>query len=181
MTPYPTIAIPKMDWTPTYRIFFTEMLALWPLWLLIGLISSVRIVLYFYHYQRLSKAGMLEIDKMTGNEFEERLAILFRNLGYNVERTGRVGDYGVDLVIVKNGRRTAVQAKCYKTGKVHPDAVQQVYAGKNKYYCTDAMVVCNRNFTTEAWRLAKSDNVKLWSRNYLVKVLLTEETEKNQI
>lgn len=116
---------------------------------------------------------------MTGGEFEERLAILFRNLGYTVTRTGKVGDYGVDLVIERGGIRTAIQAKCYKSGKVHPDAIQQVYAGKNKHYCTEAIVVSNRNFTTEAWRLARSDNVKLWSRNYLAKVLLTEKMNVN--
>src|SRR6266568_2564542 len=176
MTPYPTPILPKIDAVVLYKTIFIEMLALWKLWIIIGLVMLVRGAIYVYQYQRLSRAGMLEIDKMTGGEFEERLAILFRNLGYNVERTGRVGDYGVDLVIEKNGIRTAVQAKCYKTGKVHPDAVQQVYAGKNRYSCTDAIVVSNKNYTTEAWRLAKSDNVKLWSRNYLVKVLLTEKS-----
>ena len=149
--------------------------ALWPMWLFLGLVVLVKVVFSLYLFQRLSKSGMLEIDNMTGGEFEERLAILFGNLGYKVQRTGKIGDFGVDLVIEKNGTRTAVQAKCYKTGKVHPDAVQQVYAGKNEYRCNEAMVVTNRNFTTEAWRLAKSDDVKLWSRNYLVKVLLTEK------
>lgn len=178
MSSYPTVAIPKIDWTLAYKIFFPEMLTLWPLWFLLGITVVAIAVFYFYQYQRLSRAGMLEVDKMTGSEFEERLAILFRNLGYNVERTGRVGDYGVDLVIEKSGIRTAVQAKCYKSGKVHPDAVQQVYAGKNKHSCTEAMVVSNRNYTIETWRLARSDNVKLWSRNYLVKVLLTEKSLK---
>lgn len=127
-----------------------------------------------YRYYMLSKAGMFDIDKMSGSEFEERLAILFSRLGYKVERTGRVGDYGVDLVIERNGIRTAVQAKCYK-GNVHPDSVQQVNTGKNMYHCQEAIVVTNRNFTKEAWRLARSVDVKLWSRNYLAKVLLTEK------
>jgi restriction system protein len=89
----------------------------------------VLLVYRLYEYYKLSKSGIFDIDKMSGTEFEDRLAVLFGNLGYNVQRTGKIGDYGVDLVIEKNGIRTAVQAKCYKPGKVHPDAVQQVYAG----------------------------------------------------
>ena len=121
---------------------------------------------------------MFEIDKMTGEQFEERLRILFTNLGYKAERTsiGKVKpDYGVDLVIEKDGVRTAIQAKCYIKQLVGEDAVKEAYSGKNYYHCAEAMVVTNNNFSKMAWWLAKSNNVKLWSRNYLVKVLLTEK------
>ena len=120
---------------------------------------------------------MFEIDKMTGTEFEKRLAILFSNLGYKVTETGKpAGDYGVDLVIEKDGKKTAVQAKCYKRQLVGEDAIREVYTGKNYYKCDGAMVITNSNYSKMAWKLAKSNNVKLWSRNYLVKVLLTEKT-----
>jgi HJR/Mrr/RecB family endonuclease len=146
------------------------------LWEILLLLVAISLIFGAYRYYKLSKSGIFEIDKMTGEEFEERLKILFSNLGYKAERTSRgkvKPDYGVDLVIQKDGIRTAVQAKCWKKD-VGEEAVQAVFAGKHWYYCTESMVVANRNFTKMAWRLAKADNVKLWSRNYLVKVLLTE-------
>lgn len=123
---------------------------------------------------------MFEIDKMSGSEFEERLAILFSHLGYRVTKTGKPsGDYGVDLVIEKDGRRIAVQAKCYHT-LIGEDAIREVYSGKNYYHCGEAMVVTNSTYTKMAWRLAEADNVKLWNRNYLTKVLLTEKEINKQ-
>lgn len=148
----------------------------WYFWSLVLLVIVCLAIFNLYQYYRLSKSGIYEIDKMNGEQFEERLKILFTRLGYEAERTSRgkvKPDYGVDLVIEKDGVRTAVQSKCWK-GKVGESAVQAVFAGKNTYRCTEAMVVTNNNFTKMAWRLAQSDNVKLWSRNYLVKALLTE-------
>lgn len=147
----------------------------WPLLVILAVMSVIRIAIWFYHYQRFSKAGMFEIDKMNGSDFEERLAILFTHLGYRVTRTGKPsGDYGVDLVVEQNGRRIAVQAKCYH-GSVGEDAIREVFSGKNYYHCGEAMVVTNSTFTKMAWRLAESNHVKLWNRNYLTKVLLTEK------
>jgi restriction system protein len=177
MTPYPTPMIPKIDWIPVYKTIFIDLMKFWQLWLLIGVMILVRIAYYFYEYQRLSKAGIFEIDKMTGTEFEQRIGVLLRNLGYKVEHTGRTGDYGVDLVIEKDGRRIAVQTKCYKS-HVGEDAVREAYAGKNMYHCYEAWVITNSSFTRMARKLAYRDYVKLWNRKYLVKALLTEKALK---
>jgi restriction system protein len=37
---------------------------------------------------------MPEIKRMSGEQFERRLGVLFRDLGYRVEHTGRRGDFG---------------------------------------------------------------------------------------
>lgn len=177
MSPIPTPILPKLDWIAWYKSFSMQMLEFWPLWLFIGLVALVRIGLYVYQYKKLSKAGIFEIDKMNGKEFEKRVAILFKHLGYNVHRTGKIGDYGVDLIVEKNGKRIAVQTKCYKS-YVGEDAIREVYTGKNMYHCYEAIVVTNSNFTKMAWELANQNNVKLWSRNYLLKVLITEKELK---
>ena len=150
----------------------------WYFWSFLILIAVIRIVYGIYQHHLLSKAGMLEIDKMTGEQFEERLQILFTNLGYEAKRTspGKVRpDYGVDLVIKKDGVKIAIQAKCYKKQLVGEDAIREALAGKNYYYCNKARVVTNSNYSKMAWRLARVNNVELWNRNYLIKVLLTEK------
>jgi restriction system protein len=87
-------------------------------------------------------------------------------------------DYGADLIIEKDGIRTVVQAKRWRV-YVGEDAVREAYSAKNYYNCTEAMVVTNNNFSNMAWNLAKVNNVKLWNRPYLIRMLL-EEKEKLQ-
>jgi len=129
-----------------------------------------------YRYHRLSQTGIYEIDKMNGEAFEERLKVLFENLGFNVTRTGGRpgGDYGVDLVIEKDGIKTAVQAKCYKN-KVGEDAIREANTGKRFYYCNKAQVITNNFFTPMARRLAWSNYVRLTDRKGLIELLLTEK------
>jgi restriction system protein len=151
----------------------------WYFWEFLLIAIAIKIIYEIFQYRLLSRAGMIEIDKMTGEQFEERLKILFTNLGYEAERTspGKVRpDYGVDLVVKKNGVKTAIQAKCYRKQLVGEDAVREVLAGKNYYFCNNAEVITNGNYSKMAWRLAKVNNVKLWNRNYLLKVLLTEKS-----
>jgi restriction system protein len=51
------------------------------------------------------------VDSMSGVEFEMYVAAVFRGLGYNVAMTKTTGDFGVDLVLTKDAKRTAVQCK----------------------------------------------------------------------
>lgn len=138
---------------------------------IIGIISLT------YRNYRLSKSGILAIDKMNGADFETRLAILFRKLGYSVKQVGnQKGDYGVDLILEKDGVKTAVQAKCYKRSLVGESAVREAYTGKGYYQCSDAWVVTNSHYSRMAINLARANNVQLISRNQLVSLLLQEKS-----
>ncbi|MBU3978195.1 restriction endonuclease [Patescibacteria group bacterium] len=120
---------------------------------------------------------------MNGEEFEGRLGILYENLGFKVTRTGDRpgGDYGVDLVIEKDGERTAIQAKCYKHNKVGEDAVREVHTGKKIYNCHKAQVKTNSRYTPMAWKLATTNHVWLYDRKGLVKILLLEKAIKEKM
>jgi len=98
--------------------------------------------------------GMAEIDKMSGEEFEDKVRVLFEDLGYMVEGTPRSGDWGADLIVSKGGARTAVQVKCYR-GSVDQKAVREAIGSKPKYGCSESMVVINRKFTKGAIELAR--------------------------
>jgi HJR/Mrr/RecB family endonuclease len=93
---------------------------------------------------------------MTGIEFENFLADVFREWGYVVETTKSTGDQGVDLVISKGGRRVAVQAKGYPGTTVGNKAIQEAHAGRSFYRCDSSAVITNSSFTTGAVELAKS-------------------------
>ena len=49
--------------------------------------------------KRLLDSGILEVDTMTGKEFEKFLAVHFEKLGYSVSLTQDSQDYGADLIV----------------------------------------------------------------------------------
>lgn len=150
----------------------------WKLWGITLLILIFILGYRIYRFIKLSKSGIYEIDKMSGEEFEERLKILFSNLGYKTERTstGHIKpDYGADLIIEKDGVKAAVQAKRYGKESVGEDAVRSAFSAKNLYQCSESMVVTTGKYTNMAKVLAKSDNVKLVDRNELVNLLQQEK------
>ena len=172
----------QIDWTAIVLATIKNLLAFWQIWLFLGILVVIKLAWQFYEYQKLSKAGIFEIDKMNGTEFEERLKILFENFGFAVTRTGGRpgGDYGVDLTIEKDGERTAIQAKCYKHTKVGEDAIREVNTGKTMYHCYKAQVITNSKYTPMAWSLARANHVWLYDRNGLIKLLLMERDIKNK-
>lgn len=102
-----------------------------------------------------------EWDSMSGLEFEEFLAELFRRKGFTVEKTPVSGDYGVDLILTNpaNGERIAVQAKRYAQ-PVGIAAVQEVFFGAAYYQCQRALVVTNADYTPNARNGAA--RVRVW-------------------
>ena len=145
------------------------------IWLLVFALAFRYGLPWFFAHQkknRLAASGIADIDTMDGKAFEEYLEVLFGKLGYKVERTRYVGDYGADLITQKDGVKTVVQAKRY--GKaVGIKAVQEAVAAKGMYRCTEAMVVTNSTFTRAAVELARANRVVLWDRDRLVEKLLS--------
>jgi restriction system protein len=126
--------------------------------------------------RKLKKSGILQIDAMTGREFEEYLRVLFFERGYRVRLTKKTGDYGVDLILSSKNRKIIVQAKRYKKN-VGIKAVQEISAAKNHYQADECWVVTNSHFTDPARNLAKSNQVRLVDRPLLMKWML--EMKKN--
>ena len=56
----------------------------------------------------LRAAGLDRIDMMSGIEFEQYVAAVLGGSGFAVTLTKTTGDFGVDLIAVKDGLRTAV-------------------------------------------------------------------------
>ncbi len=117
-------------------------------------------------------SGILEVDKMTGKEFEIFLDVHFKKLGYNVTLTQDSQDYGADLILYKDGSTTVVQAKRSKN-PVGIKAVQEVAGAVRHYKGHKGKVITNNRFTENACNLAKSNDVELWDRKKLIEFILT--------
>lgn len=146
---------------------------------LFGIILIVLTLIRWQKQQRIKKSGIHEVDKMTGLQFEEYLRLLFLDSGYRVRETPKSGDYGVDLLLDKDGRRIAVQAKRYKN-TVGIKAVQEVSAAKLHYKAQETWVVTNSHFTRAAEILAASNDVRLVGREQLFEMSLRIQSAQSK-
>ena len=110
---------------------------------------------------------LIDIDYMTGYEFEDYIHDLLLRLGYtDVETTQRSNDFGVDVIAKKDDIKYAIQCKNY-ANKLGNTPVQEVATGKNYYNCQVGVVVTNNYFTDNAKKLAEKNGILLWDRDKL--------------
>lgn len=159
-----------------FVIFILSFLLKISRWKIAIFIEFIGVLLYYitiklvakYKLNKYTKSSLREIDKMEGVTFEKYLYTHFTKMGYKVKLTAKSNDYGADLILMKNGQRTVVQAKRYKN-KVGIAAIQQIVAAKAYYKASQAMVITNSFFTDSAKNLAKKNGVILWDRTTLIK------------
>lgn len=109
-------------------------------------------------YRSLRSAS--DLSALNGLAFEEYLRQLFEQLGYEVEKTQASGDFGGDLVMTKDGKKTVIQAKRYSS-LVGFDAVKEAHFAKTYYGADNAAVVTTSGFTPQAASAASKAGVTL--------------------
>jgi hypothetical protein len=65
-------------------------------------------------------------NSLSGRQFEREVALLFSKMGYEVHLTPAVGDEGIDILLLKNGERIAVQCKAHKKC-IGPHVARELY------------------------------------------------------
>lgn len=143
----------------------------WYLWGTLIVIVLVKAIHAINKIYKIRKAGLLEIDKMSGTDFEIFLEGMFIRLGYKVERVGKMADFGADLIIEKDGIRIAVQAKRWNN-PVNVKAIQEINTAQAHYNATKAIVVTNSRFTSNATKLARENKVELINRQRLATLII---------
>lgn len=120
-----------------------------------------------------------KIDRMTGTEFEDYLKIQFEYLGFKTQTTKTSNDYGADLILQKKNLTISVQAKRYQ-GSIGVKAVQEVIGSMAYYGASKGLVVTNSYYTKNAEKLALANDVILWDRDILVR-MITRENMKGYV
>lgn len=106
-------------------------------------------------------------DLLGGHEFERFCAEILRNNGFtNVEVTSGSGDYGVDILALKDGISYAIQCKCYSSN-IGNKSVQEAYSGRDYYRKNVGVVLTNQYFTPAAKETAERTGIALWDRDKL--------------
>lgn len=109
------------------------------------------------------------IRRLDGFKFEDYVANQFKNLGIEIRRTPKSGDFGIDLIVEEE---YAIQLKNY-SNTVGISAIQEAYSGA-AYYNKKPVVMVTHYYTKAAIELATAlgvelidlDDIKNWGNNY---------------
>jgi len=125
---------------------------------------------------RLRAIKLAGVDAMTGRQFEEYVARLLENEGFQIAMTPESNDFGVDIIAQKETAKYAVQVKRYKS-KVAGAAISAAVAGKAFYDCSHCMVITNSHFTQGATRLAQANQCVLVDRDEIIQWIMSYQAE----
>jgi restriction system protein len=70
-------------------------------------------------------------------------------------------DGGVDLILTKNGERTFVQCKQWKSWKVGVETIRALYGVAAKHGAVGGIVVCSGHYTQAARKFAQGVPIQL--------------------
>ena len=121
-----------------------------------------------------------DIDRLEPRSFEVFVAALFEKQGYRVGLTPYSGDKGADVIAHSHQGETSdllIQVKQRKEGgKPGSEALDEIVAAKpfyeEKYDTTfQPMVITNREFTKEARRFSRANQVQMHERKWLMQSL----------
>lgn len=116
--------------------------------------------------QQLKLVRLVDVDHMTGVEFEHYIGELLQSQGFKVEYTKVTGDLGADVIATKHGEKFSIQAKRYK-GSVGRVAISDAVGAMARYHCNRSMVVTTSYFTHDAKLLSHDNNTQLIDRDHL--------------
>jgi len=125
-----------------------------------------------------SQTGIDSIRHLSWREFEQLLAEAYRRQGYVVQETGPGADGGVDLILTRNGTRTLVQAKQWKSHRVGVRTVRELFGVQHAQQADGAILITSGQFTPEAQVFARSNDIQIVDGEGLVKLINDVQGQK---
>ena len=126
-----------------------------------------------HYFEKKLMENTYSIHHMSGYDFEDYLADIFKSKNYSVQITKRSQDQGADIILEKLGKRIVIQAKKY-SNKVGNKAVQEIVSAM-KYYKADlGSVITNNLFTKQAKSLALTNEIILVD-GFILKKIIEEQ------
>ena len=125
----------------------------------------------FYIKRKLYNFDIDKVDMLDGYDFEQFSAMLLKRRGFtNISVTKQSGDFGADIIAYKDGYRYAVQCKCH-SNRLGQAPVREVVASLAHYNADKSIVITNNYYTSSAIILANDNQVELWDRNDIIRIM----------
>jgi HJR/Mrr/RecB family endonuclease len=122
--------------------------------------------------ERKLKEALLNVHEwaaLDGVGFEQAVARIYRDKGFDVQFTPRTNDQGIDLILRKDGNLSIVQCKAYNAN-VGVSAVRELAGVRGAWpNANDVILATLFDFSKAAKAFAAQQNIKLFSiaRDYL--------------
>lgn len=123
----------------------------------------------------LKPMTLSDVDKLSWEQFEIFIALLFQKKGYKTEFTGKAADYGVDVVVLNQDYAGYALVQCkFRTGESLPaSGVREVVTAKKFYeekFRTkfgQLYLATTASPTKETQELASSNNVEILDKTQI--------------
>lgn len=102
-------------------------------------------------------------------QFEHEIAILFKKHGFIVEVTKGSGDQGIDIKLLKGGKRGIVQCKRFKS-KVSPSTARELYGAIKHGNYHFGFIVCPSSFSKSTFEFTKTKPITLIGLERIIKM-----------
>ena len=117
-----------------------------------------------------------QIKKIDWFQFEKIVCLLYEKLGYAVTRRGGANpDGGIDLIIAKDGLRTAVQCKHWKAWRVGVRGIREFIGALTDAGLTRGIFITMKGYTREAKDLADKHNIEILEEFRLISMLRSSD------
>jgi restriction system protein len=163
------------NWISRLPSFVTEMFFLFEV--ASGLTLGIVVTLLWWRQRRQTRPpAVLSVKNMVALSpaaFEQYVATLFRQKGYQVKLRGRSGDKGVDLELTRpGGRHAIVQCKRYRH-TIGPDIVRELFGTMIHERVHHAFLVTTADISDAARQWAKHKPMTLIDGATLVDIAST--------
>jgi restriction system protein len=118
------------------------------------------------------QSGIESIRDMSWQDFELLVGEAFRRKGFEVRENGGGGaDGGIDLVLTKNGKKSIVQCKRWKTFSIGVPLIRELYGVMTSERANDCIFVSSGNYTAEARLFAEDKPIWLIDGSELLEMV----------
>lgn len=108
------------------------------------------------------QSSLETIRAMSWQEFELLVGEAFKRKGFEVKENGGGGaDGGIDLILNKNGKKSIVQCKRWKTFSIGVPLIRELYGVMTAERANDCIFVSSGNYTAEARLFAEGKPIWL--------------------
>jgi len=126
------------------------------------------------------QSGIESIRDMSWQDFELLVGEAFRRKGFEVRENGGGGaDGGIDLVLTKNGKKSIVQCKRWKTFSIGVPLIRELYGVMTSERANDCIFVSSGNYTAEARLFAEDKPIWLIDGSELLEMVAGVQVQPN--
>ena len=126
------------------------------------------------------QSSLETIRSMSWQEFELLVGEAFKRKGFEVKENGGGGaDGGIDLILNKNGKKSIVQCKRWKTFSIGVPLIRELYGVMTAEQANDCIFVSSGNYTAEARLFAEGKPIWLIDGSELLDLVSSVQVQSH--